>query len=139
MATHRAGSATQSCCRPCATAPQAYSGSAGDGRVINYGEIVGRALHFKAVGSFREADAAVTRCPKDFNVAIERGGVVLARRWPLLSEGISGPGYLRCLYIDANLRIFESPKDSPDRWEEAGLQVVQVRDSLFDDAVVGEL
>ena len=56
-----------------------------------------------------------------------------------MSSAISGPGYLRCKYIDENLRVFESPKDSPDKWEEAGLVVVQVKDALFDDALQGEL
>ena len=35
------------------------------------------------------------------------------------------------LYADDDIRIFESPRDSPDKWEEAGLIVVQVRDELF--------
>ena len=39
---------------------------------------------------------------------------------------IRGNGFLRVLYSDRNCRIFESPRDSPDRWEEAGLVVVQV-------------
>ena len=78
------------------------------------------------------------RCPVDFNVAVSSGGFVLGGK-PFLSNAISGPGYLRCRYIDENLRIFESPKDSPDRWEEAGLVVVQVKDSLFKDAVEGAL
>ena len=85
---------------------------------------------------------------------------------PLLTDAISGPGYLRVLYIvrrppygtaasrllichcgmhacsrahallssaqDEDIRIFLSPGDSPDRWEAAGLQVVQVRDGCFD-------
>lgn len=37
-------------------------------------------------------------CPKDFDVAIERGGLVLFGQ-PFLISGISGPGYLRVLYI----------------------------------------
>ena len=66
---------------------------------------------------------------------------------------ISGEGFLRVLYADQNLRyatlrdsprvapgcllknpneptaalrIFESPRDSPDKWEESGLVVVQL-------------
>ena len=85
-----------------------------------------------------QVDASCTRCPKDFDVQIAQGGLVILGL-PLVSSAISGPGFLRCLYIDESLRIFESPRDSPDRWEEAGLQVVQVRDALFDDAVEGEL
>lgn len=70
------------------------------------------------------------RCPKDFNVEVEQGGVViLGKRF--LSSAISGPGFLRALYVDDDIRIFESLQDSPTQWEAAGLQVVQVRDGLF--------
>ena len=52
------------------------------------------------------------RCPVDFTVDIEQGGfVVLSQRF--VSGAISGPGYLRVLYADDDLRIFESPRDSP--------------------------
>ena len=124
-----------------AYAPFADGGEGGT--VLNYGEVLGRALFFKAVGSFTPVDARATRCPKDFDVSIERGGFVLGEAFPFLSEAISGPGYLRCRYIDEELRIFESPQASPDTgggpWEQAGLIVVQVRDDLFADAVVGPL
>ena len=151
-------------------AGQAYTlGEDSSGTVVNYGEVFGRALYFKAEGSFQPADIAVEedavaeeasgfleqlkrvipirlaarardglRCPVDFDVAINKGGFVLGGT-PFLSSAISGPGYLRCLYIDEGVRIFESPKDSPDRWEESGLVVVQVRDDLFDDPVEGNL
>jgi hypothetical protein len=130
-------------------AGQAYtlggsSGSSGSsGSVVHYGEVFGRSLYFKAEGTFQPAAAssssrAALRCPVDFDVAVSSGGFVLGGK-PFLSNAISGPGYLRCRYIDANLRIFESPRDSPDRWEEAGLVVVQVKDSCFDDAVDGPL
>ena len=126
-------------------AGQAYTiGPDGAASVVNYGEVMGRGLYFKAEGTFSEADERARTCPKDYDVSIVRGGLVVASRWPLLTEGISGPGYLRCLYIDGSVRIFESPAASPDTgqggvWEDAGLQVVQVRDALFDDAVTGEL
>jgi hypothetical protein len=152
-------------------AGQAYTlGEGSCGTVVNYGEVFGRALYFKAEGSFQPADMAVEedaaaeeassfledlqrfiatslaapraredlRCPVDFDVAISQGGFVLGGT-PFLSSAISGPGYLRCLYIDEGVRIFESPKDSPDRWEESGLVVVQVRDDLFNDPVEGNL
>lgn len=94
----------------------------------------------KAEGTFQPAASAISpfgsRCPIDFNVAIEQGGFVLGGK-EFVSEAISGPGFLRVLYIDEDIRIFESPSDSPDRWEEAGLVVVQVRDALFDDPVLG--
>ena len=66
------------------------------------------------------------------------GGFVLFGK-EFVSAAISGPGFLRCLYIDEDVRIFESPKESPGRWEEQGLVVVQVRDALFADPVEGEL
>mmetsp|Transcript_21324 Transcript_21324/g.63156 ORF Transcript_21324/g.63156 Transcript_21324/m.63156 type:complete len:237 (+) Transcript_21324:31-741(+) len=100
-------------------------------RVVNYGEIVGQAAHFTAEGTFAAVSSPGNRCPKEFTVEIERGGLVLLGR-PFLTTGISGPGYLRVLYIDEDIRIFESPNESPDRWEAAGLQVVQVRDGCWD-------
>ena len=116
------------------------SGTDGGGTVKNYGEVFGRNLYFKAEGTFAPAPVtrATSRCPVDFTVAIESGGIVVFGV-PFISSAISGPGYLRCRYLDASIRIFESPKDSPDRWEEAGLTVVQVRDELFDDPLVGDI
>ena len=72
-------------------------------------------------------------CPLCFPpcaAAIERGGLVLFGK-PFVGSAISGPGYLRVLFLDDDLRIFESPTDSPDRWEEAGLRVVQIREGCF--------
>ena len=123
-------------------AGQAYALSeGGGGTVVNYGEVLGRALYFKAEGTFKPARRASPvggRCPQDFNVAIREGGFVLGGK-AFTSSAISGPGFLRVLYVDEDIRIFESPKDSPDRWEEAGLVVVQIRDALFDDPVDGPL
>lgn len=124
-------------------AGQAYAlgGSNGGGSVVNYGEVLGRSFYFKAEGTFTPAASASTwdtRCPRDFDVAIREGGFVFGGR-PFVSSAISGPGYLRCLYLDEDIRIFQSPGDSPDKWEEAGLVVVQVRDRLFADPVEGEL
>lgn len=101
------------------------------GTVQNYGEIFGPAVHFVAEGVFSDVDPSVRLCPKDYNVQVSRGGVVLGDR-PFISSAISGPGFLRVLYVDADIRIFESPRDSPDKWEEAGLIVVQVRGGCFD-------
>ena len=61
---------------------------------------------------------------------IEQGGFVLLGK-PFVSGAISGPGYLRVLYLDEDVRVFESPTDSPDKWEEAGLRVVQVNERNF--------
>ena len=108
-------------------AGQAFDSSAG--RVTNYGEVIGSGVYFTAEGSFVPADGTES-CPKDFEVQIERGGLVILGV-PLLSDAISGPGLVRVLYLDPDIRIFESPRDSPDRWEEEGLRVVQVRDALF--------
>ena len=111
------------------------------GCVANYGEVAGPSVYFTACGSFTERDASVARCPKDYDVAIEEGGFVLFGR-PFLSSAIKGPGFLRVLYLDEDLRIFESPTDSPDTgrdvtgekgvWESAGLKVVQVREAAFE-------
>ena len=120
-------------------AGQAYDATTG--RVANYGEVAGPSVYFTACGSFTERDASVARCPKDYDVAIEEGGFVLFGR-PFLSSAIKGPGFLRVLYLDEDLRIFESPTDSPDTgrdvtgekgvWESAGLKVVQVREAAFE-------
>jgi|EP00908_Phaeocystis_cordata_P009160 hypothetical protein len=109
-------------------AGQAYDARAQ--RVCNYGEVLGKSCYFTAEGSFSAVDD-VRRCPKDFDVAIERGGLVLLGK-PFVSSAISGPGYLRVLYLDEELRVFESPTSSPDRWEEAGLRVVQIRERNFE-------
>ena len=109
-------------------AGQAFDATAG--RVTNYGEVLGSGVYFLAEGSFAAVDRT-EYCPKDFSVQIERGGLVVLGL-PFLSGAISGPGLVRVLYLDRDLRIFESPIDSPDRWEEAGLRVVQVRDTLFE-------
>ena len=108
-------------------AGQAYD--ARSGRVTNYGEILGPLVHFVAEGSFTAKDGT-GQCPKEFDVEIEQGGLVLFGV-PLLSSAISGPGLVRVLYIDEDIRIFESPTESPDRWEEEGLRVIQVREQLY--------
>lgn len=93
-------------------------------RVVNYGELVGRNVFFSARGSFSETDVSVRNCPKDYDVFVEAGALnLLGAELPL---PIKGRGYLRCLYADSYVRIFTSPKDSPDRWEEEGLVVVQI-------------
>ena len=108
-------------------AGQAYD--AKSQRVCNYGEVLGSSVYFTAEGSYSAVDGA-RRCPKDFNVRIEQGGFVLLGK-PFVSGAISGPGYLRVLYLDEDVRVFESPTDSPDKWEEAGLRVVQVNERNF--------
>ena len=121
-------------------AGQQYALSGNGGTVLNYGEVIGRALYFKAEGTFQPASVDTSRCPVDFDVAVERGGICVADgRYAFLSDAISGPGFLRVLYIDQDVRIFESPTDSPDVWEKSGLVVVQVRDTCFDDPVEGAL
>jgi hypothetical protein len=109
-------------------AGQAYDQPAGT--VQNYGEIFGPTVHFVAEGVFSDVDPSARLFPKDYNVQVSRGGIVIGDR-PCLSSAISGPGFLRVLYVDADIRIFESPRDSPDKWEEVGLIVVQVRGGCF--------
>eukprot|EP00929_Paragymnodinium_shiwhaense_P114478 TRINITY_DN82887_c0_g1_i1.p1 TRINITY_DN82887_c0_g1~~TRINITY_DN82887_c0_g1_i1.p1 ORF type:complete len:281 (-),score=39.25 TRINITY_DN82887_c0_g1_i1:213-1055(-) len=100
--------------------------------VINYGEVLGPAMHFTAEGRFEEVDKTVTRCPKDYDVFVESGGITaFGLRIPL---PIKGKGYLRCLYADEGCRIFVSPEESPDKWEEEGLIVVQMPMSKLDPA-----
>ena len=110
-------------------AGQAYDTRSG--RVRNYGELLGPGLHFVAEGRFDAVDET-NDCPKEFRVEIEQGGLVILG-FPLLSSLISGPGLVRVLYLDEDIRLFESPNESPGGWEERGLRVVQVRDDLFGD------
>lgn len=96
----------------------------GTSRVTNYGEILGRSAYVTAEGRFKETDASMQHCPKDYDVFVERGALHLGPlRIPL---PIKGRGYLRCLYADPHLRIFVSPEDSPGKWEDQGLVVVQL-------------
>lgn len=62
-------------------------------RVVNYGEVVGPNIFFTAEGTFAPVDEGGSRCPQDFTVAIEQGGLVLFGQ-RLVSSAISGPGYL---------------------------------------------
>ena len=58
-------------------------------------QVLGRALYFKASGSFSRAPSSAGdgRCPQDFNVAIANGGFVAGGR-EFVSDAISGPGFL---------------------------------------------
>lgn len=95
--------------------------------VVNYGEILGEALSFSAEGTF--APRGGSRTPVDVDVSVTSGAfTAFGRR---LGLPISGPGLLRVRYVDDKLRVFESPTDSPDKWEESGLMVVQVREALL--------
>jgi len=116
-----------------------------NGRVLNYSEVLGQRLFITAKGNFRPAggkaedgggggavkDGSVRRkrmpklrCPVVYDVEIDGGSIeALGLR---LALPIQGPGFLRCLFADENSRIFISPGNSPDKWEEAGLVVVQV-------------
>ncbi|EOD29500.1 hypothetical protein EMIHUDRAFT_442756 [Emiliania huxleyi CCMP1516] len=104
-------------------AGQRYSFSDNGGRVLNYAELVGAALHITAGGAFEAVDAA-QRCPKDFSVQIDGGTVCVGGL--TLALPISGPGYLRVLYTSPAIRILTSLTRSPDRWEDAGLVAVQL-------------
>ena len=99
-----------------------------DQRVLNYGEAVGGLVTFGAEGTF-ELPAGRLRAPCDLPVQIASGGLtIFGRRFDL---PIAGPGLVRVLYHDASMRIFESPDESQDKWEESGLVVVQVRESVI--------
>ena len=100
------------------------------GAVENYGEVLGSAFTFGAEGTF-ELPRGPLRAPCDIPVEIASGGLTaFGRRFDL---PISGPGLVRVLYHDADLRVFESPQTSPDKWEESGLIVVQVREAALLD------
>ena len=94
----------------------------------NYGELFGDLASFSAEGTFEVPKNAKT-LPVDVSVSISSGGLtVLGSRFEL---PISGPGLLRILYVDDRIRVFESPTDSPEKWEESGLVVVQVREDAL--------
>ena len=109
---------------------QRYFAPASDGDergdVCNYSEICGQAVYLRACGKFspKRTEGQGITCPCDFTVSIESGGVVVFGQ--SINFPISGNGLLRVLYSDANCRILLSPADSPDKWESAGLVVVQV-------------
>lgn len=54
--------------------------------MCNYGEVFGPGCYFTADGSFAPVDG-VTRCPKDFTIAIEQ---VQSRCWGQLVLGAVG-------------------------------------------------
>lgn len=109
------------------------------GTVLNYAEVFGQKLVLTASGTFAAEtsvgkDAKISsRCPADFSVqitggAIGVGGVPFKTRGGALTVQlpISGPGLVRVLFADEHSRVLVSPRASPDKWEEAGLLVVQI-------------
>ena len=132
--------------------------------VVNYAEILGKAFHLRAYGTYENGDneeeqnatspfgnfvaflgggvspssSKLIQCPADFTVTVTNASfVVLGNR---LDVPIAGTGYLRVLYADENLRIFVSPKSTTDdRWEKAGLTVAQVNIALMDEGSFEDL
>ncbi|KAJ1455258.1 hypothetical protein M885DRAFT_520562 [Pelagophyceae sp. CCMP2097] len=97
--------------------------------VQNYGELLGGFIAFSADGTF-QLPAEMGRCPVDIGVSVESGGISISGL--AINLGIKGPGLLRVEYVDDRVRIFTSPKTSPDEWEAAGLTVVQIREAALD-------
>ena len=104
---------------------QYFQSAERESRVINYGEIFGSSLFVTASGTFQKASGSQgLQCPQDFDVFIDSGALtILGNEIPL---PVKGTGLLRVLFANDECRIFVSPTDSPDRWEEAGLVVVQI-------------
>mmetsp|Transcript_46670 Transcript_46670/g.116944 ORF Transcript_46670/g.116944 Transcript_46670/m.116944 type:complete len:262 (-) Transcript_46670:11-796(-) len=102
--------------------------------VTNVGEVLGDALKVQAFGTYKEFDAKTTT-PKDYEVTVTRGEFKLPGG---LSFGlsISGVGYQRVQYADANVRVFESINTTPTEWEREGLVVVQVPEAALKAAGV---
>ena len=76
--------------------------------------------------------------PYDYAATVTSASIVLLKKFSL-DLSIEGTGTVRVLYVDDNLRIFLSPKDTnvtkgAGDWESEGLIVVQVRvDLVYDD------
>ena len=93
------------------------------GRVENLGQIFGDKVFVSVQGSVSEQSAG-DMTPKYYTADIERGSLnVFGLTLPL---PIQGKGVAKLLYQDANLRVFESPKESESEWEQEGLIVVQM-------------
>jgi len=93
------------------------------GRVVNVGQILGDKVFVSVEGAVSEQSTS-DRTPKFYTADIDQGALnVLGLRIPL---PIKGRGVAKLLYHDANLRIFESPKESESEWEQEGLVVVQM-------------
>eukprot|EP00802_Teleaulax_amphioxeia_P021644 Tamp_22014.p1 GENE.Tamp_22014~~Tamp_22014.p1 ORF type:complete len:257 (-),score=51.55 Tamp_22014:342-1013(-) len=93
------------------------------GRVENVGQILGDKVWVSVQGSVSEQSTS-KQTPKYYNADIQRGALnVLGVAVPL---PIQGKGVAKLLYQDANLRVFESPKESESEWETEGLVVVQM-------------
>jgi len=133
--------------------------------VVNYAEILGKAFHLRAYGTYEKDDgnkeeedapspfdnvlaflgggissstSNLIQCPADFTVKVTKGTFCLLGKQ--LDIPISGTGYLRVLYADEQLRIFVSPKSTTDdRWEKAGLMVAQVNIGLVDEGSFEDL
>ncbi|EKX38422.1 hypothetical protein GUITHDRAFT_115394 [Guillardia theta CCMP2712] len=101
----------------------------GGGRVRNRGEIWGSRVFVTVEGELQELQPERTFTPKMFQAGIQSGTLhVLGLEIPL---PIRGRGFAKLLYLDRNVRIFQSPKESESEWEEEGLVVVQVPASAF--------
>ena len=93
------------------------------GRVENVGQIFGNKVFVSVQGSVSEQSTG-DMTPKYYTADIERGALnVFGLILPL---PIQGKGVAKLLYQDANLRVFESPKESESKWEQEGLIVVQM-------------
>ena len=91
--------------------------------VVNVGQILGDKMFVSVEGAVSEQSTS-DRTPKFYTADIDQGTLnVLGLRIPL---PIKGRGVAKLLYHDANLRIFESPKESESEWEQEGLVVVQM-------------
>lgn len=91
--------------------------------VVNVGQILGDKVFVSVEGAVSEQSTS-DRTPKFYTADIDQGALnVLGLRIPL---PIKGRGVAKLLYHDANLRIFESPKESESEWEQEGLVVVQM-------------
>ena len=87
-------------------------------------QILGDSVFVEVAGAVSEQNPSDARTPKYYNADIEGGALnIFGARVPL---PIQGKGVAKLLYQDANLRVFESPKESESAWEEEGLLVVQM-------------
>jgi len=91
--------------------------------VTNSAGVIGDLVKVEAFGKYEQVDLK-SSTPKDYTVTVTRGAIkVGGLSVPL---GIKGEGRQRVMYVDDNLRIFQSLADTPGGWEEKDLLVVQI-------------
>lgn len=113
--------------------------------VVNYAELIGSMVHVKVYAdilsdakgasdkdAFLSKTTKLVQTPNEYPVQVNRGSISVFGA--TINLPIAGPGCVRVLYADPNLRVFVTPTAS--EYEELGLVVAQVRSQLLDKPLV---